>query len=66
MVNARAAGIGCPSGLEITEAMVHEAVMLAARYLPSRCFPDKAIDLLDQAAAMQVAENYRPLNPSEA
>ena len=44
-------------GLEIREAIVREAVMLAARYLPARSFPDKAIDLLDQAAAMQTAEH---------
>jgi len=62
MVNARVQELAAHHGLEITEAMVHEAVMLAARYLPSRCFPDKAIDLLDQAAAMQVAENCQPVN----
>jgi ATP-dependent Clp protease ATP-binding subunit ClpA len=62
MVNARAQELAAHHGLEITEAMVHEAIMLAARYLPNRCFPDKAIDLLDQAAAMQAAANYQSVN----
>src|SRR5699024_308781 len=30
---------------------IHAAVELSVRYLPGRCLPDKAIDLLDEAAA---------------
>lgn len=55
MVKARARNLSAHHGIEIPDLMVREAVMLAARYLPARCFPDKAIDLLDQAAAMQLA-----------
>lgn len=36
----------------ITDEIVREATDLAARYLPERCFPDKAIDLLDEAGSM--------------
>jgi ATP-dependent Clp protease ATP-binding subunit ClpA len=39
--------------LEIDEQTIREAIMLSARYLPMRQFPDKAIDVLDLAAALQ-------------
>lgn len=38
-------------GLHISDAAVVAAVELAARYLPDRQLPDKAIDLLDTACA---------------
>ncbi|NLX54197.1 MAG: ATP-dependent Clp protease ATP-binding subunit [Planctomycetaceae bacterium] len=53
MVKAWVAALASHHELDISEAVVREAVMLAARYLPSRQFPDKAIDLLDQAASLQ-------------
>ncbi len=38
-------------GLEIDDAALHAAVTLSKRYLPNRFLPDKAIDLVDEAAA---------------
>ena len=38
-------------GLTVSEEAIEQAVHLAARYLTDRFFPDKAIDLLDEAAA---------------
>ncbi len=37
--------------LVITEAALKSAVNLAARYIPDRFLPDKAIDLIDEAAS---------------
>ncbi|MDR2489637.1 MAG: ATP-dependent chaperone ClpB [Desulfovibrio sp.] len=39
-------------GVRITDAAVVEAVSLSARYISDRQLPDKAIDLIDEAAAM--------------
>jgi ATP-dependent Clp protease ATP-binding subunit ClpB len=39
-------------GVRITEGALHGAVMLSTRYLPDRQLPDKAIDLIDEAASM--------------
>lgn len=44
-------------GLEMDEELIREAIMLGARYLPMKQFPDKAIDVLDLAAAMQTTHN---------
>lgn len=38
-------------GVSITDDVLQEAVKLSRRYLPDRYLPDKAIDLLDEAAA---------------
>ena len=38
-------------GLEIDDAALSAAVTLSKRYLPDRFLPDKAIDLVDEAAA---------------
>ena len=38
-------------GVTITEGAVHAAVSLSCRYLPQAFLPDKAIDLLDEAAS---------------
>ena len=38
-------------GLRIGDAALEAAWRLSVRYLPERCLPDKAIDLLDEAAA---------------
>ena len=38
-------------GLKITDSALVSAVKLAHRYLPHRQFPDKAIDLIDEAAS---------------
>lgn len=51
--------------LTITDDAINEAVRLSLRYQPDRRFPDKAIDLLDEAAARkrisfpQVSEEER-------
>ena len=37
--------------LSLSDEAIEQAVRLAGRYLPDRFFPDKAIDLLDEAAA---------------
>lgn len=39
-------------GVKITKAAIEAAVKLSMRYLPDRFLPDKAIDLMDEAAAM--------------
>ncbi|HIZ48093.1 MAG TPA: ATP-dependent Clp protease ATP-binding subunit [Candidatus Gemmiger excrementavium] len=38
-------------GVTIPQEAIHAAVELSVRYLPGRFLPDKAIDLLDEAAA---------------
>lgn len=38
-------------GLKITDEAIFEAVKLSGRYLTDRHFPDKAIDLIDEACA---------------
>ncbi len=38
-------------GLTIDEAALDAAIRLSARYIPDRFFPDKALDLIDEAAA---------------
>ncbi len=48
------------------DEVLREAVMLADRYLPARSFPDKAIDLLDHAAALQRSEAFGPGDPRAA
>ncbi|MDR2075485.1 MAG: ATP-dependent chaperone ClpB [Desulfovibrio sp.] len=39
-------------GVRITDAAIVEAVVLSIRYISDRQLPDKAIDLIDEAAAM--------------
>ncbi len=43
-------------GVKITDAAVAAAVHLSTRYLPERNLPDKAIDLIDEAASRHVIE----------
>lgn len=38
-------------GVRLPRAALHAAVELSVRYLPGRCLPDKAIDLVDEACA---------------
>jgi len=38
-------------GLEVTDAAINSAVEMSVRYIPDRFLPDKAFDLLDEAAA---------------
>lgn len=39
-------------GVRITEGAIHAAVFLSNRYIADRKLPDKAIDLIDEAASM--------------
>ena len=39
-------------GVRISDSAIVEAVVLSSRYIPDRQLPDKAIDLIDEAAAM--------------
>ena len=39
-------------GIRIKDQALVDAVMLASKYIPDRFLPDKAIDLIDEAAAM--------------
>ena len=43
-------------GLKIPDETLTAAVELAGRYLPQRRFPDKAVDLMDEAAALERLE----------
>jgi len=52
--------------LKITEAAIHEAVQMSIRYLPDVYLPDKAIDLLDEAAARCRLSALYPARSSEA
>ena len=53
-------------GVQLPEETLREAVELSVRYLPGRCLPDKAIDLIDEAcaAARIRAEREGETNPS--
>ena len=43
-------------GVEISEGAIRLAVQLAKRYVPDRCLPDSALDLLDEASAAKRVE----------
>ncbi len=45
--------------VDYTDEALDTAVLLAGRYMPERCFPDKAIDVIDEAGA---ANRMRPLD----
>ena len=47
-------------GVEISDDALQEAVKLAKRYINDRFLPDKAIDLMDEAAARRQIEQSRP------
>ena len=52
--------------VKLTEEALREAVQLSVRYLPDLYLPDKAIDLLDEAAARCRMETLYPARHSEA
>lgn len=55
-------------GVRITEGALHAAVMLSYRYIPDRRLPDKAIDLIDEAASLirlQVGSRPLPIDTKE-
>ena len=55
-------------GVRITEAAIHSAVFLSHRYISDRQLPDKAIDLIDEAASlirMQIGSRPLPIDTKE-
>ena len=55
-------------GVRITEGAIHAAVYLSYRYIPDRRLPDKAIDLIDEAASlikMQLGSRPLPIDQKE-
>ena len=52
--------------LRITEEAIRESVKLAVRYLPDLYLPDKAIDLLDEAASRVRMEAMYPVRTGAA
>lgn len=55
-------------GVRITEGALHEAVFLSSRYITDRRLPDKAIDLIDEAASlirMQIGSLPLPIDIKE-
>lgn len=55
-------------GVRITENALHAAVFLSARYITDRRLPDKAIDLIDEAASlirMQIGSLPLPIDQKE-
>lgn len=55
-------------GVKITESALHAAVFLSDRYITERQLPDKAIDLIDEAASlirMQIGSRPIPIDKKE-
>ncbi|MDB6081361.1 MAG: clpb5 [Chlamydiia bacterium] len=55
-------------GVRITESAIHAAVFLSSRYITDRYLPDKAIDLIDEAASfirMQLGSRPLPIDNKE-
>ncbi len=55
-------------GVRITEKALHAAVFLSVRYITDRRLPDKAIDLIDEAASlirMQIGSLPLPIDQKE-
>lgn len=55
-------------GVRITEGAIHAAVMLSYRYITDRRLPDKAIDLIDEAASLirlQIGSRPLPIDNKE-
>lgn len=55
-------------GVRITESAIHAAVFLSSRYITDRFLPDKAIDLIDEAASlirMQLGSRPLPIDQKE-
>lgn len=55
-------------GVRITESAIHAAVILSQRYITDRFLPDKAIDLIDEAASlirMQIGSRPLPIDTKE-
>ncbi len=50
-------------GISISDEAINAAVELSARYISDRFLPDKAIDLIDEAAAKLRIASYTPPSP---
>ena len=59
MLSALKRGLESHHGLGISDEAVSAAVQLSARYINDRFLPDKAIDLLDEAASRVRIEGGR-------
>ena len=46
--------------VRITDEALRAAVALSDRYIPDRCLPDKAIDLMDEAASRVRIHSFTP------
>jgi len=54
-------------GLTITDEALEAAAELASRYVPDRFLPDKAIDLVDEAASrVRIKRSYSPPSSQDA
>lgn len=53
MVGVRIGSLERHHQIQVDERQLREAIVLSHRFVPDRTLPDKAIDLLDHAAAMQ-------------
>ena len=54
-------------GVRITDEAIKSAVKLSTRYIPDRYLPDKAVDLIDEAASsMRVALENKPQELDQA
>ena len=61
ILNGLKPGLETHHGIPITQEALQEAVRLSVRYLPDLYLPDKAIDLVDEAAAhARLEELYGP------
>ena len=49
-------------GVHYSTSILKSIVSLADRYMPNKFFPDKAIDLLDEAGAKLKIKNATPLH----
>lgn len=63
MVLERARFLAERHELQFGDEVIREAIMLAARYMPMRKFPDKAVDVLDLAAALQITNDSSHKSP---
>ena len=53
-------------GVTVDEDALHDIVTFAERYMPNRHFPDKAVDLLEQAVAHAMAGGRAEVGRSDA
>ncbi len=54
------------SGVVVSRDALHDIVAFAERYMPNRHFPDKAVDLLEQAVAHALATGQTEVTRSDA